>query len=231
MTELARLTAITKSFGGVHALQGRRFRRAGRRGARAARRERRRQVDADARPRRRDAAEQRRDPDRRRAGRSPRPARRRAPTASPSSIRSWRWRRTCRSRRTSFSANCRASSPGRPCGAAARELIRAPRLRHRSGAARRQPRGRASAGGRDRQGAVARGQDHRLRRADRGALDAGRRAAARRSSRRLRAEGVGIVYISHRLDEVLRISDRMTVMKDGQVVGTVADRGRSPSTR
>ena len=38
----------------------------------------------------------------------------------------------------------------------------------------------------------------------------------------LRAQNVGIVYISHRLEEVFRISDRMTVMKDGQLVGTVA---------
>jgi ribose transport system ATP-binding protein len=37
---------------------------------------------------------------------------------------------------------------------------------------------------------------------------------------KLRSEGVGVVYISHRLDEVLRISDRVTVMKDGEVVGT-----------
>lgn len=37
----------------------------------------------------------------------------------------------------------------------------------------------------------------------------------------LRRNGVGIVYISHRLDEVMRISDRMTVMKDGQLVDTV----------
>jgi ribose transport system ATP-binding protein len=37
---------------------------------------------------------------------------------------------------------------------------------------------------------------------------------------RLRAEGVGIVYISHRLEEILSISDRVTVMKDGQVVAT-----------
>ena len=36
---------------------------------------------------------------------------------------------------------------------------------------------------------------------------------------RLRSEGVGIVYISHRLDEVLRVADRVTVMKDGEVVG------------
>jgi ribose transport system ATP-binding protein len=31
---------------------------------------------------------------------------------------------------------------------------------------------------------------------------------------------VGIVYISHRLEEILSISDRVTVMKDGQVVAT-----------
>mgnify|MGYP000176843531 CR=1 FL=1 len=37
----------------------------------------------------------------------------------------------------------------------------------------------------------------------------------------LRAEGVGIVYISHRLDEIYKIADRITVMKDGQRVGTV----------
>ncbi len=40
--------------------------------------------------------------------------------------------------------------------------------------------------------------------------------------RALRAEGVGIVYISHRLDEVFRISDRITVMKDGRVAGVVS---------
>jgi len=38
----------------------------------------------------------------------------------------------------------------------------------------------------------------------------------------LRAQGVGIVYISHRLDEVFSLCDRMTVMKDGQHVGTLA---------
>ena len=39
--------------------------------------------------------------------------------------------------------------------------------------------------------------------------------------RGLRAQGVGIVYISHRLEEVFEICDRMTVLKDGQLVGTV----------
>ena len=40
--------------------------------------------------------------------------------------------------------------------------------------------------------------------------------------RDLRARGVGIVYISHRLHEVFEIADRITVLKDGQTVSTVA---------
>ena len=37
----------------------------------------------------------------------------------------------------------------------------------------------------------------------------------------LRAKGVGIVYISHRLEELKRICDRITVMRDGRYVDTV----------
>jgi ABC-type sugar transport system ATPase subunit len=40
--------------------------------------------------------------------------------------------------------------------------------------------------------------------------------------RELRASGVSIVYISHRLDEVFAICDRVTVMRDGTVVDTRA---------
>ncbi|MBX3576327.1 MAG: sugar ABC transporter ATP-binding protein [Rhizobiaceae bacterium] len=40
--------------------------------------------------------------------------------------------------------------------------------------------------------------------------------------RKLKAEGVGIVYISHKMDELKRIADRVTVMRDGETVGTVA---------
>jgi len=39
--------------------------------------------------------------------------------------------------------------------------------------------------------------------------------------RTLRDRGVGIIYISHRLDEVFRIANRITVMKDGASVATV----------
>ena len=38
--------------------------------------------------------------------------------------------------------------------------------------------------------------------------------------RDLRAQGVGIVYISHRLEELKQISDRITVMRDGHYVDT-----------
>ncbi|HSV31634.1 MAG TPA: sugar ABC transporter ATP-binding protein [Atribacteraceae bacterium] len=38
--------------------------------------------------------------------------------------------------------------------------------------------------------------------------------------RRLREQGVGIVYISHQLGEVLSICDRYTVLRDGEVVGS-----------
>ncbi len=40
--------------------------------------------------------------------------------------------------------------------------------------------------------------------------------------RQLREEGVGIVYISHKMDEIQRIADRITVMRDGRYINTVA---------
>jgi ribose transport system ATP-binding protein len=39
--------------------------------------------------------------------------------------------------------------------------------------------------------------------------------------RDLRARGVGVVYISHRLEEVFAIADRITILKDGRRVDTV----------
>jgi ribose transport system ATP-binding protein/rhamnose transport system ATP-binding protein len=37
--------------------------------------------------------------------------------------------------------------------------------------------------------------------------------------RRLAAQGVAIIYVSHRMAEIFEISDRVTVMKDGRVTG------------
>jgi len=42
-----------------------------------------------------------------------------------------------------------------------------------------------------------------------------------RTLRHMREEGHAIVFISHKLNEVLSISDRITVLRGGQVVGTV----------
>lgn len=39
--------------------------------------------------------------------------------------------------------------------------------------------------------------------------------------RKLREKGLGIVYISHRMDEIKEITDRVTVMRDGTYVGTL----------
>ena len=38
--------------------------------------------------------------------------------------------------------------------------------------------------------------------------------------RRLKSDGVGIVYISHRLEEILAIADRITVLRDGQSIAS-----------
>lgn len=38
--------------------------------------------------------------------------------------------------------------------------------------------------------------------------------------RRLAADGVSIIYISHRLDELFRIADEVTIMRDGETVAT-----------
>lgn len=37
----------------------------------------------------------------------------------------------------------------------------------------------------------------------------------------LKQKGIGMIYISHRMDEIERISDRVTVMRDGEYIGTV----------
>ncbi len=45
--------------------------------------------------------------------------------------------------------------------------------------------------------------------------------------RRLAETGVAIIYVSHRLPEVLRVADRLTVLRDGRAVGTIPAEGAS----
>jgi ribose transport system ATP-binding protein len=45
---------------------------------------------------------------------------------------------------------------------------------------------------------------------------------------RLRAGGIGLVYVTHRLDEVFRIADRVTVLRDGRRIATMAVAETSP---
>ncbi|WP_135450957.1 ATP-binding cassette domain-containing protein [Tabrizicola caldifontis] len=49
-----------------------------------------------------------------------------------------------------------------------------------------------------------------------------------RMVRRLAGQGIGIVYISHRMDEIFEIADRITVLRDGE---TVDSRPASEMTR
>lgn len=44
----------------------------------------------------------------------------------------------------------------------------------------------------------------------------------------LKDEGVGIIYLSHRLEEIFQIAERVTVLKDGAGQGTLAVRETSP---
>ena len=39
----------------------------------------------------------------------------------------------------------------------------------------------------------------------------------------LKEKGVSIIYISHHMEEILQIADRVSVLRDGKVVGTVAE--------
>jgi ribose transport system ATP-binding protein len=48
--------------------------------------------------------------------------------------------------------------------------------------------------------------------------------------RQLKAHGVGVVYISHKMDELKQISDRVTVMRDGQYIATVPTAGTPMET-
>ena len=48
--------------------------------------------------------------------------------------------------------------------------------------------------------------------------------------RQLQARGVGIVYISHKMDELQQISQRVTVMRDGHTIATLPTAGTAMAT-
>lgn len=47
--------------------------------------------------------------------------------------------------------------------------------------------------------------------------------------RRLAANGTGIVYISHKLNEIFALSNRITVLRDGKYIGTVPTKDSNPA--
>ena len=86
---------------------------------------------------------------------------------------------------------------------------------------RRQP-----ADGRDRQGGVLRFRRPHHGRADLGAHREGGRASLRDHPRPARRQGKGIVYITHKMNELFEIADEVSVFRDGRYIGTHAVRGR-----
>jgi ABC-type sugar transport system ATPase subunit len=61
------------------------------------------------------------------------------------------------------------------------------------------------------------------------ALDVATRERLFRIVRRLSDEGVGVVFITHRMDEIAEIGDRITVMRSGRTVATLARGAWKPS--
>ena len=51
-------------------------------------------------------------------------------------------------------------------------------------------------------------------------LVGGAESVASELCERLAARGVGVVYVSHKLGEIARIADRVTVLRDGERVAT-----------
>jgi ABC-type sugar transport system ATPase subunit len=47
--------------------------------------------------------------------------------------------------------------------------------------------------------------------------------------RRLRSHGIGIIYVTHRIEEALQIGDRTTILRDGRKVATLAVNETTPA--
>ena len=209
----------------------RRLRRRRRRGRRARRRQRRRQVDPDQGDRRRPARRRRRVLDRRSQGQHPHPAGRHAGSASRPSTRTSRCATTSTSSPTSISAPS-SSSPAwgssgarstRPRWSSARAscsrslsvtTLESPRAPGRLAVRRPAP------GGRDRARARRQPRAADPRRADRGARRRADRAGPRADPRTCASSGLAIVVISHNLDTVFDVADRIAVLRLGRHVAT-----------
>ena len=63
------------------------------------------------------------------------------------------------------------------------------------------------------------------------ALDAQRSAQLFALVEDLARQGVGVIYVSHHLEEVFRLAHRVTVLRDGELVTTQAGRTNCPRTR
>ena len=199
----------------------RRLRPQARRDPCAARRERRRQINADERPLRRVRARRRRDAAR---GRSPSASTIRAPRRRPASPRSSRSSTSCRA--STSPPICSSGASSRAAGVLDRAAMRKEAIKrlerrrqgHRRRPAGRRAFGRAPADRRHRQGADLR-SNILIMDEPTAALTASEVERLFAVMREIAARGVGIVYISHRLEEVPRVADRVTVMRDGQVAG------------
>ena len=219
-------TSITKTFPGVKALTDVNLTVMPAEIHARRRRKRRRQVDADEGAVRRLSARQL-------YGRNPLRGQgaailRASPTAkmpaSSSFTRNWLWCRCCRLPRTSSSA-----TRPRDFGvinwfeafARTKELLEKVGLKRESQHADHQSRHRQAAAGRDRQGAEQEGQAADPRRAD---LEPERdrfRTRCWRCCSEFKAQGISSILITHKLNEVLKVADRITVLRDGTTIDTL----------
>ena len=84
---------------------------------------------------------------------------------------------------------------------------------------------RPAAAGRDPEGALPQGAALDPGRADRGADAAGGDTSCSQIVGALKEQGTSIIFITHKLGEVLEVADRITVLRRGKAVATVATAG------
>ena len=96
---------------------------------------------------------------------------------------------------------------------------RQPRARHRREGGK--PFGGQPPAGRDRQGALRRTPASLIMDEPTAALAEADVQRLMAIVRKLRARGVAIVYVSHRMPEIFALADRVTVLRDGDLIGTM----------